>query len=317
MLSKRGRWHRAFAHLVSAGLFLLMLLSLLPELRVWGPAGPLMAVGFGLAALAVNPFVARLFARQGWAFVHVLGWLLVGGVLVCAGAALFVTEYASEVAVDARDHPTAKGRILTKRAAEAGAPVAMYNLGLALLHGYGGEPAPGDGVTWLEAAHRAGYTQAAGVLSDVYLNGPETPRDLAKAEAYGREAVTVGQYAPLYNLALAYQDGKLVSKDMAKAVELYAVTAAKGHIKSEANLGGVLLEGRGVPRDVEAGMAWLEKAADRGNSYAQNELGIAHCDARYGRLDRAKGRRYFTMAADGPNPNTAAVARENLRRACG
>jgi TPR repeat protein len=72
---------------------------------------------------------------------------------------------------------------LHELAAEAGLPIASFNLGTHYFLGKGVEQNFEKARDCFEAAARQGFAQAAVNLGNMYMNGHGIPRDYAKAEA--------------------------------------------------------------------------------------------------------------------------------------
>ena len=114
-------------------------------------------------------------------------------------------------------------------AAEAGDPVACYELGEMYLNGTGGVTADVTrAVTLLERSADAGHVRAA------------------------------------FRLGKLKSDGELVPKDLPGAYIRYLAAAKGGSAEGQYNLGAMLSSGRGVKRDFAEGLAWLTIASKNG-----------------------------------------------------
>lgn len=117
-----------------------------------------------------------------------------------------------------------------------------------------------------------------------YRNGdyPRAMTELNKAAARGD-----GQ--ALYNLGVAYAEGKAVPRDMAQALSFYERGAKAGSVFAAYNLGQVYRKGEGVTVDYAQAAKWYEIAAKRGDYRAGNELGLLYVEGKGIRRDPVEG----------------------------
>ncbi|MDE2343114.1 MAG: sel1 repeat family protein [Betaproteobacteria bacterium] len=110
--------------------------------------------------------------------------------------------------------------------ANAGNPVAEYNLAGAYFHGKGG-----------------------------------LPRDPAKAVYWFKKSAAQGYPRAEYSLGIAYYQGR----DPAKAMYWFKKSAAQGYPLAESNLGVAYYQGvGGLPRDPAKAVYWCKKSAAQG-----------------------------------------------------
>ena len=72
----------------------------------------------------------------------------------------------------------------------------------------------------------------------------------------------------MFNLGLAYSQGKVVNKDYGEAAEWMKQAAWAGDSKAEFNLGLMYAQGRGLKQSYECAYAWLDRAHSAGISRA-------------------------------------------------
>ena len=108
-----------------------------------------------------------------------------------------------------------------------------------------------------EAGAEKGDPQALYNLGVAYAEGKAVPADRAKAIDLYRQATAHGSVLAAYNLGQAYRKGEGVAADFAEATRWYRMAAEGGHYKAAGELGILYVEGRGVPRDPVEGFAWI------------------------------------------------------------
>jgi hypothetical protein len=117
-----------------------------------------------------------------------------------------------------------------QRAAEAGEPTAMFNLGTMLRDGRGVAKNEAEAVTWFRRAAEAGNADA------------------------------------MYNLGIRLADGRGVAQNEAEAVAWYRRAAETGDAAAMAYLGFMLANGRGVAKNEVEAVSLFRRAAEAGNA---------------------------------------------------
>ena len=125
---------------------------------------------------------------------------------------------------------------LLQKAADAGNPVAMKNLG------------------WL------------------YRDGLGVAQDYDKAREWYQKAADAGNAFAMNNLGWLYQHGYGVAQDYGKAREWYQKAADAGYPVAMNKLGYLYERGWGIDQDYARAREWYQKAADAGNKYAKQAL---------------------------------------------
>ena len=146
-----------------------------------------------------------------------------------------------------------------------GALMAVLGSGQALANTRTGISAyqRGDYATALrewEQGARAGDPQALYNLGVAYAEGKAVPRDQARAVTYYQQGASKGSVLAAYNLGQAYRKGEGVGVDHAQAAKWYRYAATRGHFRAANELGILYAEGKGVPRDPIEGFAWIYTA---------------------------------------------------------
>ena len=103
--------------------------------------------------------------------------------------------------------------------------------------------------------------------------------------------------AALSYLGSCYADGKYgLARSNSEAARLYRSAADLGDAMGMYNLAVAYRDGRGVERDAKRSIEYFRRVSDRGHANAQNKLGIsfASCPPK----DYNEAIRYFRLAAD-------------------
>lgn len=148
------------------------------------------------------------------------------------------------------------------RMAEAGDPVAQYNLGVM----YG----EGDGVR----------------------------QDHKEAVRLYRLSAAQGDADAQYNLGVSYDKGLGITQDYKEAVRLYRLSAAQGKAMAQYNLGVKYNKGAGVRQDYTEAVNWFRKAADQGLAEAQYNLGFMYFNGEGVRQNDAIAVSWYRKASD-------------------
>ncbi|MCE7029382.1 peptidoglycan-binding protein [Jiella avicenniae] len=156
---------------------------------------------------------------------------------------------------------------LTK-AAQAGDPKALFEIGLRLMEGRVGEPDPKAAAAWFELAAANGFAPAEYSLGTLYEKGNGVDRDLAKARDAYLAAADGGNVRAMHNLAVLYATGIDGKSDPAQAAQWFEKAATYGMPDSQYNLGILYARGAGVDQDLAKSYKWFSIVAANGDSDA-------------------------------------------------
>ena len=120
---------------------------------------------------------------------------------------------------------------------------------------------------------------------------PGTPQPL-------REAVSAGQAAAQYELAIRLVEGRGLPKDQAAAAHWFERAASLGLAPAQYRLGSMYEKGIGVRRDPAAARRWYLKAAEAGNARAAHNLAAMDADPAVGEPNYAEAAKWFRKAAE-------------------
>lgn len=217
-----------------------------------------------------------------------------------------------------------RAEVYLRRAAEAGDPKAMCNLGslvadrdpdealalferagglgsvsgmrnaASLLRGGAGVPAdPAGAVAWLERAAETDVASMA-VLAHILRNGEGVPADKPRAAGYYRRAAEAGDADSQYDLATMLDAGDGIPADRAEAERWFRESAEKGDNDARLCLGGTLYE-RGEYRGAEG--LFVDAALD-GDVRAMYNLALMYTEGSLGEPDRDKAMEWLEAASE-------------------
>ena len=187
---------------------------------------------------------------------------------------------------------------LYRRAAEAGHPAAMNNLGSSYGNGKGTPKDAAEAARWYRKAADAGVAIAMGNLGVIYENGTGVPKDAAEAVHWYEMAADAGDARGMTSLGVIYENGIGVSKDFAEAVRWYRKAADAGDARGMTNLGVLLENGAGAPKDEAEAVQWYRKAADAGYAAGMTNLGLMYASGKGIPKDEAAATQWFQKGAD-------------------
>ena len=148
------------------------------------------------------------------------------------------------------------------RAAERGNEAARAALEQLRAEGRVAGPTAGSReVLQLRGAAERGAALAQYQLGLRYANGEGVPRDPDEAARWYRKAAEQGLAPAQYQLALRYANGDGVTKDFEEAAKWYRRAADQGVPFAQFNLGVRYANGQGVERDPQLAYLWFSLAA--------------------------------------------------------
>lgn len=162
---------------------------------------------------------------------------------------------------------------LIRKAAEAGYPMAMSQLGQCLWLGQGGPVDLQKAHEWCRRAADKGDRRGKTLLGYFYLEGIGVPKDERAALSWLQQGAELGHAKAQFLLARFHLDGRLVPRDPARAMELYGKAAEQGDAESLSMLGYGYATGTGLPRDEGRAEACWKQAAELGSRQAWRNLG--------------------------------------------
>ena len=157
-----------------------------------------------------------------------------------------------------RDHPSVaacveRATIQTRELAEAGDPVAQYQLGRHDGH-------LDKDVAMVRRAAEGGWASAQVALGRWLRDRNQW----TEAARWYRRSAEQGSLTAQYGLGLAYYRGRGVARDRTRAFELMLQSARSGYVIAEYGVGLAYEDGHGTQQDSERSRRWIQRAADKG-----------------------------------------------------
>ncbi|MBI5624415.1 MAG: protein kinase [Elusimicrobia bacterium] len=153
---------------------------------------------------------------------------------------------------------------LFRGAAEAGDPVAQYNLGVLYEDGKGVGKDFAAAAAWYRKSADQGYAAAQNNLANLCTFGLGVPLDVAEAVKWLTKAAEQGEPGAQFNLGIMYTLGQGVAKDYGQAHRWLTKAAEQGEVEAQHNLGVMHERGDGVPADPIEAYAWYFLASGQG-----------------------------------------------------
>jgi TPR repeat protein len=194
-----------------------------------------------------------------------------------------------------------KARPFFQKAAEAGNAAAMYNLGRLYMYGLGIDKDYTKAYEWYQKGAAAGDSYAINGLGVLFRYGDGVSQDYGKARELFQKAVDAGNPLGMLNLGLLYESGAGVVQDYGKASALYQKAVDAGNSEGMNYLGWLYQHGRGVVQDYDKARQLYEKSADAGNSQAMARLGWMYEQGKGVAQDYGKARE---LCENPPTPAT-------------
>jgi serine/threonine protein kinase len=121
---------------------------------------------------------------------------------------------------------------LLQKAAAAGSPRAMVDLGECYRDGDGVTRDENEAAHWFRRAADTGNAFGMVFLGTMYQDGAGVEKNDAEAVKWFQKAADRGNSAGLYHLATKYERGEGVARSVEKAVELYQKAADMGNVEA-------------------------------------------------------------------------------------
>lgn len=180
------------------------------------------------------------------------------------------------------------------KAADAGDPIAMRNIGYMHENGYGGLSRNSlTALAWYQQAADAGDAYSMYKIGDMYRYGNHTSVNYKLAMEWYQKAAELGNADAMWSIGHLYKEGLGVAKDEKIAKEWGAKWRANSGVYEKGGNKGYLDYDADKKEIQNMAMEWLRKAADEGDASAMSNVGY------YGYGGKAQ---WYQMAADEGNP---------------
>ena len=169
---------------------------------------------------------------------------------------------------------TRTGRVLSipaplRAAADAGDPVAAYEMGTRYLEGRGVATSAAEAAKWYQRAADAGIPPAQYRLGSLYEKGTGVLRDFERARRLYERAAEAGNGKAMHNLAVMFAQGQASERpDYKTAAQWFRKAAEHGVSDSQYNLGILYARGLGVDQSIAESYKWFALAAAGGDQDA-------------------------------------------------
>ena len=178
---------------------------------------------------------------------------------------------AGRAATARKDYPEALR--LYEKAAAAGYPTAMHNIGVLYATGEGVKKDNAEAMRWYKkAVGRRRSVRDAGARLALCFRDESNARNCPEAIRLNEAAVKAGVGAAMNNLGLLYVRGRCVERDYAEARRLFEQGAALNDDAALNSLGSMYNEAQGVPRNTRLARELFEKSAALGYALAKQNL---------------------------------------------
>lgn len=122
---------------------------------------------------------------------------------------------------------------------------------------------------WFEKGASLGHILCMKKLSDCFLNGNGTIKNITKSHYYTEKTAQCGDSEAQYKTALFYEN----NKEMKKAFYWYTIAEENGHINATVKIADYFNYGICVNKNQKIGFIYYSKSANNGDLYSQNVLG--------------------------------------------
>mmetsp|Transcript_16683 Transcript_16683/g.65179 ORF Transcript_16683/g.65179 Transcript_16683/m.65179 type:complete len:511 (+) Transcript_16683:211-1743(+) len=153
---------------------------------------------------------------------------------------------------------------LWQKAAEAGHPVAQFNLACCYRKGILVERNVTTAMSWARRAAELGYSRAQFYLGKTLLGSKGDGEDATTGVQWLLRAAEDGLAEAQMVLSQCFRLGHGTTQHTPLALQYLLAAADRGHPRAQHQLALEYFSGQNVPRDVEKGMVWLEHSADSG-----------------------------------------------------
>lgn len=164
--------------------------------------------------------------------------------------------------------PASVGPESLTKAAEAGDPVALFEIGARYTEGRGVGVDMAEAANWYKLSADRGFAPAQYRLGNLFEKGSGIGRDLDKAIAYYSQAADAGNASAMHNLAVLNASGARGEPDYAAAVDWFKKAAELGVSDSQFNLAILYARGNGATQNLSESYKWFAIAAKGGDQDA-------------------------------------------------
>ena len=144
----------------------------------------------------------------------------------------------------------------------------QYQLGMAALN----EGRIAEAASLISKAAEAGEPIAQYNLSKLYERGQGVPRDLVQSREWAQKAAEAGNITAMHDLAVFYAEGEGGAQSYQGAIQWFRQAADHGLIDSQYNLGILYEQGLGVTENKVEALYWFRVAQKLGDTSAAKKV---------------------------------------------
>ncbi len=144
----------------------------------------------------------------------------------------------------------------------------QYKLGMAALN----EGRIAEAASLISKAAEAGEPIAQYNLSKLYERGQGVPRDLVQSRKWAQKAAEAGNVTAMHDLAVFYAEGEGGPQSYQGAIQWFRQAADHGLIDSQYNLGILYEQGLGVTENKVEALYWFRVAQKLGDTSAAKKV---------------------------------------------
>jgi TPR repeat protein/uncharacterized protein YgiM (DUF1202 family) len=176
--------------------------------------------------------------------------------------------------------------VVAREPAQEKQPRAMYLCGRILWLDFSDENAVKEGMTWMQDAANAGYSEAQYQLGQAYAGWPPSAvkEDLNEAIVWYRKAAEQDHVPAMEELARCLEgdlgEGQerqgVTADDLKEAFKWYTAAADQGSYTGQYGAAMMLRDGRGAEKDLNSAAELFEAAAYQGHGEAAYETAVRY-----------------------------------------
>lgn len=159
-----------------------------------------------------------------------------------------------------------------KKAANAGLPVAQFNVGLFFEKGKVVSLNQTEAIKWFRKAAEQNYPPAQAKMGYLTVMGRGVKKDYSRALKWYQQAAEHGEIGAYSHIGLFYDKGLGIKKDPNRAVQYYILGAEKGDSEAQLFLADCYAKASGIPYDAHRALYWYKESAKNGNITAMKVL---------------------------------------------
>ena len=166
----------------------------------------------------------------------------------------------------------------SRKAAESGDPLSMYNMAKLYYDGYLPDSAGQNCLMWCKKAYQGGHLRPRFYLlfGEFYLKGVGVEKNPKLGFHFNYLAAEEGDEKGITNVGYLYLEGKGVEQNAEEGAIWLRKAAEQGFGEAQAALGELYRMGEGVVQDLAEAYKWTLKSVDQEYAAGQAQLGMMY-----------------------------------------